>query len=93
MKKQEFIDNVFINLKNQTTSFSVLTKTDLLLLATPQKMVVCEINRGVVTIKAVSDGKLAVETVDYNTGFRDNAVILTTESIIKLLDKNESEVF
>lgn len=91
MKKQDFINNVLINLKDQTTSFSVLTKTGLLLLATPQKMVVCEINRGVVTIKAVSDGKLTVDTVDYNTGFKDNAVILTAETLADMMD--QSEVF
>lgn len=93
MKKQDFINNVLLNLKDQTTGFSILIKNGGLLLATPQKMVHCEINRGVVTIKVVSDGTLTVKAVDYNTGFKDNAVALTTESIIKLLDKNESGVF
>lgn len=91
MKKQEFIGNVLINLKNEVSGFSVLSKNGGLLLATPQKMVHCEINRGVVTIKAVSDGILTVETVDYNTGFKDNAVVLTAETLADMID--QSEVF
>ena len=54
-------------------------------------MVCCEIHRGVVTLKAVSDGNLTVETVDYNTGFKDNAVVLTAETLADMLD--QSEVF
>ena len=89
MKKQQFIDDVLINLKNEASGFSVLSKNGGLLLVTPQKMVHCEINRGVVTIKAVSNGNLTVETVDYNTGFKDNAVILTAETLADMIDKNE----
>lgn len=93
MKKQQFIDSVLINLKNEVSGFSVLFKNGGLLLATPATMVHVEMTRGIVTFKQVTTGPLHVYTVDYNTGFADNAVTLTTETIVKLLGlKNESEV-
>jgi len=94
MKKQQFIDDVLINLKNEASGFSVLFKNGGLLLATPETLVHVEMTRGVVTFKQATTGPLHVYTVDYNTGFTGNEVALTTESIIKLLGlKNESEVF
>ena len=94
MKKQEFINNVLINLKNEVSGFSVLSKNGGLLLATPTTLVHVEMNRGVATFKQVTTGPLHVHTVDYNTGFTDNAVVLTAETIVNLLGlKNESEVF
>ena len=93
MKKQQFIDSVLVNLKNEVSGFSVLFKNGGLLLATPTTLLHVEMTRGVVTLKQATTGPLHVYTVDYNTGFKDNAVALTTESIIKLLGlKNESEV-
>ena len=94
MKKQQFIDGVLINLKNEVSGFSVLFKNGGLLLATPETMVHVEMTRGVVTIKQATTGPLHVYTVDYNTGFTGNAVVLTTETVVSLLGlKNESEVF
>ena len=95
MKKQQFIDDVLINLKNEVSGFSVLFKNGGLLLATPATLVHVEMTRGVVTFKQVTNGgPLHVHTVDYNTGFKDNAVALTTEALVNLLGlKNESEVF
>lgn len=93
MKKQEFIDDVLVNLKNEVSGFSVLFKNGGLLLATPETMVHVEMTRGVVTIKQATTGPLHVYTVDYNNGFKDNAVTLTTETLVNLLGlKNESEV-
>ena len=93
MKKQQFIDSVLVNLKNEVSGFSVLFKNGGLLLATPTTLLHVEMTRGVVTLKQATTGPLHVYTVDYNTGFKDNAVALTTESIIKLLGlKNESGV-
>lgn len=92
MKKQEFINNVLINLKNEVSGFNVLFKNGGLLLATPETLVHVEMTRGVVTLRQVTTGPLHVYTVDYNTGFKDNAVALTTESIIKLLGLKNEEV-
>ena len=93
MKKQQFIDDVLINLKNEVSGFSVLFKNGGLLLATPATLVHVEMTRGVVTIKQATTGPLHVYTVDYNTGFMGNAVTLTTETLVSLLGlKNESEV-
>lgn len=94
MKKQQFIDSVLINLKNEVSGFSVLFKNGGLLLATPATLVHVEMTRGVVTIKQATTGPLHVYTVDYNTGFSGNAVALTTETLVNLLGlKNESEAF
>jgi len=93
MKKQQFIDDVLINLKNEVSGFSILFKNGGLLLATPTTMVHVEMTRGVVTFKQVTTGPLHVYTVDYNTGFTDNAAVLTAETLANLLGlKNESEV-
>lgn len=93
MKKQQFIDGVLINLKSEVSGFSILFKNGGLLLATPETLVHVEMTRGVVTIKQATTGALNVYMVDYNTGFTDNAVALTTETLVSLLGlKNESEV-
>lgn len=93
MKKQQFIDDVLVNLKNEASGFSVLFKNGGLLLATPETLVHVEMTRGVVTFKQATTGPLHVQTVDYNTGFADNAVTLTTETLVNLLGlKNEIEV-
>lgn len=87
MKKQEFIDDVLINLCHEVSGFDILAKNDGLLLATPTTLVHLEMYRGVATFKqvTVTTGPLHVYTVDYNTGFTDNAVALTTETLINLL--------
>ena len=85
MKKQQFINDVLINLKNEVSGFSVLFKNGGLLLATPTTLVHLEMNRGVATFKQVTTGPLHVYTVDYNTGFTDNAAALTAETLVNLL--------
>ena len=92
MKKQQFIDDVLIDLKNEVSGFSVLFKNGGLLLATPKTLVHVEMDHGVVTFKQATTGPLHVYTVDYNTGFKDNAAVLTAETLANLLGlENESE--
>jgi len=93
MKKQQFINDVLINLKNEVSGFSVLFKNGGLLLATSTTLVHVEMTRGVVTFKQIITGPLHVYTVDYNTGFTDNAAVLTAETLANLLGlKSGSEV-